>query len=264
MLHNKRISRAISTITLLAILLAACSLPSPNNSSTSSAQLTPEPLITSAVKTVIAQLTIAAFTPGASGSSATEPAAPVVPPSQAPATPAVIQGTTALSPSQTPQPSPTPTKAKATATIRPSSTTSSTDPKLGLGDPTFSDKFSSDKNWVLSADKHTDMYIKDGKLVMTAFTTNQWDGWALTWPKTTNFYLEMTATTQTCGGLDRYGLMVRSKQDASVGYLFGFSCDGHYSFRKWDGVKIYKIRGLDEKQLYPEWLQSNQSSRRPG
>lgn len=92
------------------------------------------------------------------------------------------------------------------------------------------------------------MYIKDGKLVMTAFTTNQWDGWALTWPKTTNFYLEMTATTQTCGGLDRYGLMVRSKQDASVGYLFGFSCDGHYSFRKWDGVKYTK---------YVDWTKSS-------
>jgi hypothetical protein len=58
----------------------------------------------------------------------------------------------------------------------------------------------------------------------------------------------MTATPQECSGLDRYGLMIRTKQDGSVGYLFGFSCDGRYSFRKWDGTKTTR---------YVDWTKSN-------
>jgi hypothetical protein len=248
MFKKNHATPALFTLSLLVIFLVACSLPSPNNLSTPTSQITSELLYTSAVQTVIAQLTSAAATPVAGGSSATEPAATPVPSSKSPATPTVIKGATSLPPSKTPQPSPTPTKPKATKSSKPTATTSSSDPKLGLGDPTFKDEFSNDKNWVLSADKHTDMYIKDGKLVMTAFNTNQWDGWALTWPKTINSYLEMTAKTHTCSGLDRYGLIVRSKQDASVGYLFGFSCDGRYSFRKWDGVKYTK---------YVDWTKSS-------
>jgi hypothetical protein len=236
---HRAFRRLLSTF-LLAIFFAACSLPSSNTPSTQPAQLTPDLIYTSAVQTVIAQLTSAVITPGAGGISETELPAIITSPTLAPITSTVVQATTTPPPTKTPAPSPKPTKPKATATIQPSPKTPSTDPKLSLGDPTFQDKFSNDKNWALTADNHNDMYVKNGVLVMKAFNPDQWDGWALTWPKTTNFYIEMTATTQDCSGLDRYGLILCSKQDASVGYLFGFSCDGRYSFRKWDGVKYTK------------------------
>lgn len=239
---NRRAYQGFLPLILLAVLLAACSLPSPNNTGTPAVQQTPEMIFTSAVQTVIAQLTAAAVTPGAgqatgTGSEATQASATKAPATPAPATPAVIQATATIAPTQIPQASPTPTKVKPKPTAQPSPTTPSTDPKLSLGDPTFQDKFTNSNNWGLAADKHSDMFIQNGQLVMKAFNPDKFDSWALTWPKTINFYIEMTVTPQDCSGLDRYGLMLRSKRDASVGYLFGFSCDGRYSFRKWDGVK---------------------------
>ncbi len=239
---NKGVFPGLVSLILLAIFITACSLPSPNNVATPVIQQTPEPLITAAVQTVIAQLTAAAVTPGAGQINPTVIVSPQAPATQAPAyplpvTPSVIQNTATFAPTNTSQPSPTATKVKPKPTNKPSPTTSSSDPKLNLGSPTFRDTFKNSNNWSLAADKHSDMFIKDGDLVMKAFNPDQFDSWALTTPKTINFYIELTATPQGCGGLDRYGLMLRATRDASTGYLFGFSCDGRYSFRKWDGVK---------------------------
>ncbi len=244
-------------LVLLSVFLAGCSLPSSNPPGTAAPQLTPESIYTAAVQTVIAQLTAAASTPGAgqtmeATSAATQPFSATKPTGAAIVTAAVQtvnaqfsataalqtaapQATATVAPSPTVF-TPTPTK-KIKPTAKPTATTASTDPKLDLGDPTFQDTFKNSDNWGLTADKHSDMFIQDGNLVMKAFNADQFDSWALTWPKTANFYIELTATPETCGGLDRYGLMLRAKRDASVGYLFGFSCDGRYSFRKWDGVK---------------------------
>jgi hypothetical protein len=37
-----------------------------------------------------------------------------------------------------------------------------------------------------------------------------------------------------CTGLDRYGLVFRA-ENPNEAYLFGLSCDGNYSLRRWDG-----------------------------
>jgi hypothetical protein len=227
-------------ITILAVLASACSLPSSTQTSIVPTQETPGLIYTSAVKTVIAQLTIAASTPWSGQASETETAPTQAPSTQAPAVQTILPPTATLTPEPTAKPSLTATAPKATPSTAPSPTTASTDPTLSLGDPTFQDKFADAKNWGFSADNHTEMVIKDGKLVMKAFNPDQFDGWAITWPKTTNFYVELTAAPQNCSGLDHYGLMLRTKLDGSVGYLFGFSCDGRYSFRKWDGVKYTK------------------------
>jgi hypothetical protein len=239
---KKHAYQGLIPLVLLAVLLAACSLPSPNNPATPVTQQTPESIFTSAVQTVIAQLTAAAGTPVPGQTMETGPSPTQVPATQtsaypAPATPSVIQATATIVPTKTIQPSPTATKVKPKPTTKPSPTTASNDPKLSLGTPTFQDTFKNSNNWGLAADKHSDMFIKNGDLVMKAFIPDQFDSWALTWPKTVNFYIEMTASPQDCGGLDRYGLILRASRDASTGYLFGFSCDGHFSFRKWDGVK---------------------------
>jgi hypothetical protein len=237
-------------IAILAVLASACSLPSSPQNSPVPTQETPGLIYTSAVKTVIAELTSAASTPETRQTSVIVLPLAQAPTTQAPATqvPAMQTPTvqTILPPTDTPtqqltaKPSLTVAAPTAKPSKTPSPTTASTDPTLSLGDPTFQDKFVDAKNWGFSADNHTEMVIKDGKLVMKAFNPDQFDGWAITWPKTTNFYVELTAAPQTCSGLDHYGLMLRTKIDGSVGYLFGFSCDGRYSFRKWDGVKYTK------------------------
>lgn len=224
--HFPPIKRSILALIIVVSLVSACALPSASTPQPTSSEQTPEAIYTSAVQTVIAQLT---------------QSAPTSIPIEVQFTPTMLPATATQSPTNTQPPSATPTKITPTATVVPTSTSVPTDPKLNLGNPTWKDTFTSDQNWSLSADEHTDMIIKDGKLILTALHPDGWDGWALTWPKTVNFYLEMTATPGTCSGLDRYGVMVRAKSDATEGYLFGFSCDGKYSFRKWDGKSFTKI-----------------------
>jgi hypothetical protein len=243
--------KAFIIVSIIAILMTACSLPSSPQTSPVPTQETPGLIYTSAVKTVIAELTSAASTPEARQTSiiilplaqapATQVPATQAPAMQTPTVQTILPPTATPTPQPTAKPSPTATAPKAKASPLPSPTPKNTDPTRNLGDPTFQDKFSDSTNWGFSADSHTEMAIKDGKLVMKAFNPDMFDGWAITWPKTTNFYVELTAAPQTCGGLDHYGLMLRTKLDGSVGYLFGFSCDGRYSFRKWDGVKYTKF-----------------------
>ena len=147
-----------------------------------------------------------------------------------------------LEPSQTPEA--TNLTATPTATIaisstpentpQPTPTVPSSDPKLKLGSPTWVDNFKTGNNWPLDKDNYTSVEVKDSKLVFSALA--DLDGWRLSWPVIKNFYLEMSAETGMCEGSDHYGLMFRvpDKQKADQGYLFGLTCDGRYSLRKWD------------------------------
>jgi hypothetical protein len=154
--------------------------------------------------------------------------------------------TTALS--ETPQPTLAPSEtpsatAEASPTASPTSVQSPTpsDPDLPVGEPDWEDHFDSAGNWPLYSDDHVGFEVKDGKAILMAFQPESWDGWMLTWPQLTDFYLEAIFTTgSTCSGLDRYGLVARqSKSDeVFVGYLLGLSCDGRYNLRSWDGEKF--------------------------
>jgi hypothetical protein len=248
------ISKPFLIIALLAVLVSACSLPASTQTSIAPTQETPDLMYTSAVKTVLAQLTSAAATPWSGLATETGTALAQAPSTEVSATQTVITPTAALTPNPTAEPSPSATAPEVTPSIVPSPTTASTDPKLSLGDPTFQDKFADTTNWALASNNHIDMSIKDGKLVMKAFNPDQWEGWSITRPKTTNFYIELTATPQTCSGLDHYGLVLRTKSDGSVGYLFGFSCDGRYSFSKWDG---------DKYTIYIDWTENSAIQKGP-
>ncbi len=131
-------------------------------------------------------------------------------------------------PSDIPSPS-----ATASPTITP--TAVSGDPVTALGKPTWRDTFDSPSGWNLGDDSFTVAEIKDGKFILTGLTTA--DGWRLTWPEVDDVYLEATIRTQTCQGSDEYGLMFRvpDVHTADKGYLFGFTCDGRYFLRTWDG-----------------------------
>jgi len=166
--------------------------------------------------------------------------APEVPTQALPATAPTQAPPTALSaPSETASPTDTPTQAVTeTQTIAPTATLSSTDPRASLGSPTWEDNFKNDKNWRMGEDPFTKVEVEDNTLLLTGRTTT--DGWRLTWPTIQDFYLEMTAKTGSCTGSDHYGLFFRvpDKSDPTDGYLLGFSCDGRYQLRQWDGEKM--------------------------
>ncbi|MGE5225009.1 MAG: hypothetical protein ACM3PY_21450 [Omnitrophica WOR_2 bacterium] len=228
----------IFAVFLVISTLTSCSLPSPVITNAPGVQITPNTVYTQAAQTVVAQLTQAAETqaPSQPGELSTPTTAPVA------ATATEVSPTaTTVPPTATTQITPTATLVATVATATATATSVPTDPKLSLGTPTFSDTFQNGDNWSLSKDQHSDMYVKNDRLVMVAFKPDQFDSWALTWPKTVNFYIEMTASPETCGGLDRYGLMLRANRDANKGYLLGFSCDGKYSFRMWNGKKYTKL-----------------------
>jgi len=148
----------------------------------------------------------------------------------------------------TPPPTATevPTLAPPTDTPSPSATASPTttgtavagDPATALGQPTWRDTFDSPSGWNLGEDSFAKLEIEDGKLILTGLSTA--DGWRLTSPEVDDIYLEATTKTQTCQGSDEYGLIFRVPDihTADKGYLFGFTCDGRYFLRTWDGENM--------------------------
>jgi hypothetical protein len=165
---------------------------------------------------------------------------PYEPPATETPTPTATTETgTTSTPTSTPDMTPTPT----TPTPTTEATTTGGDPDLPTGDPAWKDSFSSGDNWPLYEDDHVRFSVSDGKAVLTAFNADYYEGWMLSWPQLTDFYLEGTFKTGTCSGRDRYGLMTRStsSDDGYIGYLFGVTCDGRYSLRTWDGEQFEEI-----------------------
>lgn len=153
-----------------------------------------------------------------------------------------------VAPGETPSPTPSLGATPSATVVGPTATSAPAgdDPRAGLGNPAFRDTFSNGSNWALYEDDHVGFEVKDGNLVMTAFNADYWEGWMLSWPQVKDFYLEATMTPKSCGGGDRYGIMARSDKNADdvwVGYLFGFTCDGRYSLRTWDGDEYATIVG---------------------
>jgi hypothetical protein len=126
--------------------------------------------------------------------------------------------------------SPTPTITP-TSTATPTFTPPLDDPRLTLGTPKYRTDFPDATNWYLYEDDSVKFDVVDHKFVMTAKQANGYDGWTRTAWNLTKYYLEMTATPDTCSGRDRYGLVVGvPKPDYKPSYLLRFSCDGYYSF----------------------------------
>ncbi len=159
--------------------------------------------------------------------------------------PASASGPAPAAPSAQITLTPTPTL---TLTAVPSLTPPPSDPSQTLGKPDWQDTFQDSTGWDLSGG-NPQAAISGGKLVLSVPAADQSDSdwWRLDTPKLTDFYLEGTAAVGPCHGLDRYGLVVRAPS-LTRGYLFGFSCDGRYSLRKWDGKNFTALR---------DWSQSS-------
>jgi hypothetical protein len=223
----------------IAVLLGGC-LTSP---ASQSAEPTPEPGHTSAVQTIEAQLT------GIAGTSLPTPDNSVT---ATPTPTETLPPTSTPLPTDTPLPSDTPEPTQGTplpsgdATLSESTPTlDSENPKASLGAPDWIDNFDTGENWPLYNDEHVNMQIKDGSLVMTSLVANRknpWDSWMVTDAILTDFYIELSATPGDCGGLDRYGIVIRANPEATKAYLFGFSCGGEYSLRLWNGEKLFMLQ----------------------
>ena len=130
---------------------------------------------------------------------------------------------------------PTPTM---TSTLAPTPTLSSGDPALSLGTPDWVDTMDNGNNWMTGADSFTSVKFENGVMKLTA--ESDLDGWRLSWPILTNAYLEAKFQTTDCSGSDHYGMMFSSPYASGTdqGYLFGITCDGRYSLRKWDNPNM--------------------------
>lgn len=208
---------SIPLILIGFLLLNSCTMPSRN----APAVPTRDAAYTAAAETVIAQLTEVALTAA--------PATPTLTQMVLLPTTSIPQLTETSLPTGTVTPSPS-------STVTPTAPLSADDPKLRLGEPDWKDTFKNGDNWALYEDEHARFRARDGALIMTAFQAENRDSWMLAVPEPDNYYLEVTAAPQACSGLDRYGIIFRT--DATEGYLFGFSCDGQYSLRRWNGDKF--------------------------
>lgn len=160
-----------------------------------------------------------------------------------PTTPTASQPTVGTT--QPVQPTLTATRPTATATqpamtatpVAPTATFVAGDPRARLGNPTWTDKMNGGENWPTGADPtgYTSIAFQNGFMELTSLKPV--DGWRLTIDKLANAYLELSVNSGACLPKDRYGVVVRvpSTTDANRGYLVGFTCDGQYAIRKWDG-----------------------------
>jgi hypothetical protein len=130
----------------------------------------------------------------------------------------------------TPLPSPTP--------LPPTATTSPEDPRLQLGNPTFTDTLDNGKSFGLESKAYDDDYtyirVENGALVLTSRYATGYHGWRTGGTKLGDAYLEATVHVGECAGADTYGLVFRSP-DFIKGYWFQVTCDGKWSLGYWDG-----------------------------
>jgi hypothetical protein len=219
--------KRIPVLILIAVLLAGCgvigkAVPTPDDSM---------------IATQVAQILTTNPTAAPVESSATPALPTIVQPTQASTETETLPADTATSEPPTATETPV-SSATATSTPPPTSTIAFTpvpgDPANSLGTPTWVDDMNNGDNWPVGTDKYTSIDFSGGTMKLEGLTTT--DGWRLTTPLMTNFYLEVTFKTSTCTGDDRYGVIVRVPDSLNPdrGYLLGFTCDGQYSLRRWN------------------------------
>jgi hypothetical protein len=224
------------SIIMVAFLIVSCS---PAREITPS---DPSLIYTQAVQTVEAQLTLDAI--NAALTQTAQPSAISGFPTSTLSSQENVTNTPL--PSLTPIPPliPTDTLVPSATIAVPTPTMAKDDIRKTLGDPDFSDHFEADRvnnNWSLYSRKNVSFELVGQQVRMTAINASGFYGFTVSWPEVYNGYIEMQATTGAeCSGLDRYGLIFRTK-DAATGYFVGFACDGSYSVWEWDGNVTNRI-----------------------
>jgi hypothetical protein len=149
---------------------------------------------------------------------------------------------------QTSLPPETPTST-VTPTVTPTAsfTPPADDPALALGPATYRTDFTNLYGWYMYEDDNVRFEIVDQKLVMTAKQANTTDWYTRTVWELSNYYIEMTATPDTCSGRDRYGLVVGVPYpDVTLSFWVKVTCDGYYSFSYQDTEIDYKFHYIKD------------------
>lgn len=132
------------------------------------------------------------------------------------------------------------------------------DPRSRLGSPSSTDPMDNPNTWIwpTGTDQFTTTSFSDGRQHITALTGT--DGWRMANPlgrEFGNLYLEASFRTATCSGTDHYGLIFRVPvlREPDQGYLFGFTCDGRYSLRRWNS----RVGERGEMRWLVNWTSSD-------
>ena len=121
-----------------------------------------------------------------------------------------------------------------TPTISPTPSPTPSDPASSLGSPKWSNGLNSSSAFGLTgggySDAYTNIYLQNGKMILTSLQAVGWKGWRLTDRSYADYYLEAQFTTHDCSGLDQYGLVFRSADYSNgSGFYYMISCDGRYA-----------------------------------
>ena len=232
--------------------------------------LTAQPTATEAAKEN-ASATPALPTPGAAVPTATSATKEIsVASSATPTSTAAAAQPTATQAASVLKVSPTVTATNApAATQGPTPTLSKDDPKSHQGAVTSTDPMNNSTKWVwpTGTNEFTSIDFSGGALKLKSLKAMT--GWRLANPAGQalgDLYLEASIKTGTCAADDQYGVIARIPvlKDADQGYLFGFTCDGRFSIRMWDGkigVKGQMTRLIDWKANKAINAGSNQTNR---
>ena len=133
-----------------------------------------------------------------------------------------------------------PTATTAPPTLTPIPTSSiSIDPQSQFGAPS---KAFNHTNWsTFLATQKEDSYtliVDDGPLTLTGHYT-QWDTWYHITTGPVDAYIEMNVEVEECTDQDSYGIIFRSAQNTTNGYIAQFSCDGQYSLWRLESASPY-------------------------
>ena len=119
----------------------------------------------------------------------------------------------------------------------PEPTIESDDPAIYLGDVDWIDEMETAEYWSTESGELTSAAFENGTLKLTALSET--NGWRIaSTPMLGNAYIEAEVKMGACRETDGYGFIFRvpKNSDYNKGYLFGITCDGRYSLRKWDGL----------------------------
>jgi hypothetical protein len=97
--------------------------------------------------------------------------------------------------------------------------------------------------------------IENGLLVMTRSVTYGGKNWWLNYQKIQDLYLEGKFITQECSSDDQYGLVIRAPNYSDgFGYYFTVTCDGNFNLMHWDtngAINLFKWEKSEAIQSGP-------------
>lgn len=133
-----------------------------------------------------------------------------------------------------------------TATPEPTATTTTSpeDPRVQLGNPTYTDPLDNGKSFGLESKAYDDDYtyirVENGALLLTSRYATGYHGWRTGGTKLGNAYLEASVRVNECSSSDSYGLVFRSP-DFIKGYWFQVTCSGNWDLGYWDGSQYTSL-----------------------